>query len=542
MRYELPQSIVNLFETIEDARNMRFYIRRLSEQDQQWFGTIKPITFYWLWYFNNKNSSFDWPICANCGKPIEESKITSKGIRKYCCRQCAGSDPKRREQYKQTCIEKYGVDHPFKVKEINQKKLDTFQRKYGGNAPICDPSIKAKMKETNQAKYGCDFPFESKNIQNKVKQTVLEKYGVDNPAKSDVIIEKRSKTARENNYEHYKQMVHHLHHVELLSTKQQFNNDVVLTFKCEKCGHQWTRERCVAQLAICPKCINNFSTSTGEFELLQFIKSVYDGEIVTHNRSILEGNQELDIYLPEKQLAFEYNGNWWHNELYCDSKYHINKTQQCRQKGIRLIHIFEYQWIYKRQQIKNIIRSSLGIFDKVVYARSCEVKNIDNQTYQMFVELNHLDRPINSSIRLGLFADNELVAIASFGKSRFEKNVVELYRFCTKAGIRVIGGLSKLIKHSGFDKIVSYVNLAQFTGEGYIKAGFKLVKQTAPNYQYTNGQKLIDRINCQKHKLPQLLHEKFDSDLTEGENMAQIGYYKLFDCGNLKFEWNRNEQ
>lgn len=541
MQYELPQSIIKLFENIKDARNMRFYVRQLTDQDQKWFGDIKPITFYWLWFFNNKASSFDWPVCANCGKPIEESKITSKGIRKYCCRQCAGSDPLRREQYKQTCLEKYGVDHPFKVKEIQQKKLSTFQQKYGGNAPICDPSIKAKMKATNQQKYGYDFPFESIDIQNKVKQTVLQKYGVDNPAKSKEVLQRRSKTSRDRNYDHYKQMVGRLHHVELLSSKQQFINDDTLTFKCQKCGHVWTQERCVAQLAICPNCLNNFSTSTGEFEVLQFIKSIYDGEIITHCRSILDGNMELDIYVPEKNLAFEYNGNWWHNELYCDQNYHVNKTLQCKQKGIRLIHIFEYQWLYKKQQIENIIRSAFGIFDQVVYARDCVVDSIDNDTYQNFVELNHLDRPINSSTRLGLFYNNQLVAIASFGKSRFEKNTTELYRFCTKAGVRVIGGLSKLIKHSGFDKIISYVNLAQFTGNGYISAGFKLVKRTKPNYQYTNGQKLIARISCQKHKLPHLLQEKYDPNLTEGENMAQIGYYKLFDCGNLKFEWSTNE-
>ena len=517
MEFVIPQSIVDKFAKLKVANATRWN-KLFSEDENRWFDNHNPKLVYWLWYYCGKKNEFEWPTCKTCGALLTWDHITSKGIKKYCDRKCCAKDPERLEKTRQT-----------------------FLKKYGGNAPICDPAVREKMRRTNQERYGYDFPFESEKIQNKVKQTTLEKYGVDNPAKSEQLLEKRSKTARKNNYQHYKQMVEQLHHVQLLSTEQEFIASDTLQFKCDQCSHEWTRERCVAQLVVCPKCINNFSTSTGEFELVQFIQSIYNGKIVRHDRSILENHQELDIYIPEYKLAIEYNGNWWHNELYCDKNYHITKTQLCNEKEIRLIHVFEYEWLYKQQQIKNIIRSAFKQFDQVVYARNCVVQNIDNQTYKQFIELNHLERSVNSSNRLGLFYNNQLIAVASFGKSRYKKDEVELYRFCTKSGVRVVGGLSKLIKHSGYGRIISYVDLAHFTGNGYKAAGFKLVKQTTPNYQYTNGQKLIDRLNCQKHKLPQLLKEKFDPNLTEGENMAQIGYYKLYDCGNLKFEWNKNE-
>ena len=54
---------------------------------------------------------------------------------------------------------------------------------------------------------------------------------------------------------------------------------------------------------------------------------------------------ELDIVIPEHNLAIEFNGLLWHSEKYGkDRNYHSHKTNLCAEKGYRLIHIWEDDW------------------------------------------------------------------------------------------------------------------------------------------------------------------------------------------------------
>jgi ribosomal protein L33 len=249
---------------------------------------------------------------------------------------------------------------------------------------------------------------------------------------------------------------------------------------------------------------------------------------------------QLDVVIPSKNLAIEYNGVYWHSNLPAGTPkdYHLNKTKLCQEKGIQLIHIFENEWLYKRDIVKSIIKSKLGVYKKVVYARKCEVKELSNQEYREFVNLNHIQGYAPSKIRLGLFYNNELVSCIGVGNSRFNRSEMELIRFCNKLNISVVGGLSKLIKHSGIDNLISYVDLRYFDGSGYQKAGFKLVSQSKSGYFYISKKdgSILTRLQCQKHKLSKLLGDKFDSSLTEEENMILAGYYKIYDCGMLKFK------
>ena len=277
------------------------------------------------------------------------------------------------------------------------------------------------------------------------------------------------------------------------------------------------------------------NTSKAEKEIVEFIKSIYSGEIITNDRKILNG-KEIDIYIPDLNLAFEYDGIFWHNNI--NNSY---KFEECKAKGIRLIRITEPEWVTKNNKIKNFIKSSFGVFDKKFFARKCEIKEINNITYRSFCEENHLQGYSPASVKIGLFYENELIQIMSFAKPRFSKDIEwELIRECSKMNYSIVGGKRKLLKY--FERkynpksLISYCEKDKFSGKSYYEAGFKLDRESQPSYNYFYKHDFVplSRLTFQKCKLKNLL-EDFDENLSEWENMSNNGYMRLFDYGNYVF-------
>lgn len=274
--------------------------------------------------------------------------------------------------------------------------------------------------------------------------------------------------------------------------------------------------------------------------------SIYEDEITnllkTHNVNFIKNTyqiikpKELDIYIPEKKVAIEFNGLYWHTTEYVNKNQHLEKTELCNKKGIRLIHIFEDDWLQKRNICESIILSALGLYKQKIFARKCQFKKIDNKIGKSFVDINHLQGSINGGEYFGLYYNDELVQVIQIGKSRFKKGEIELYRMCTKLNTQVIGGFSKLMKNQPYDKIISYIDRSLYNGKGYFESGWKFLGITKPNYYYFVNSKRENRLKYQKHKLSKIL-EKFDSKLSEVQNMKNNHYYQIFDCGNTKVEY-----
>ena len=245
---------------------------------------------------------------------------------------------------------------------------------------------------------------------------------------------------------------------------------------------------------------------------------------------------ELDIYLPDFNLAIEYNGSYWHSEGRKGKEYHLNKTELCNEKGIQLLHIFDFDdldiW-------KSIISNKLGL-NKKIYARKCIIKELEYKEIKDFLNTNHIQGSCSSKINLGLFYNGELVEVMTFGKPRFNKKYdYELLRLCSKKFYSVIGGASKLFKYfkeKYKGSIISYANRRFSNGNIYKQLGFKELNKTEPNYWYIKEDKILSRYQCQKHKLNSLL-ENFNPELSESENMALNGYFRIYDCGNIVYEF-----
>lgn len=280
--------------------------------------------------------------------------------------------------------------------------------------------------------------------------------------------------------------------------------------------------------------------SKEETTLYEFISSIYDGPILQSNRSVLNG-KELDLYLPEKNLAIEYNGLYSHyyrphettEGLIKDKKYHLNKTLKCEEKGIQLLQIFSDEWLLKEKIIKSLISSKLNL-NQTIYARKCEKVIVSIEDKNLFLTENHIQGQDKSKVKLGLTYNNELVCIMTFCKSRFNtKYDWELSRFANKTGINVIGGFSRLLKwfRRGYEgSIISYADRRLSNGKVYHKNGFELICVNAPSYYY------VDK-NCLERFNRMRFQKKYIGayDCTEYEKAREMGYNKIFDCGTLAF-------
>jgi very-short-patch-repair endonuclease len=276
------------------------------------------------------------------------------------------------------------------------------------------------------------------------------------------------------------------------------NENKYYTFECEK-KHIFNIpfviliQRNSFKTKICTVCNpidRNFSGL--ENQMSDFIKDNYTGTILENKKII--NSFELDVYLPDLKLAFEFNGLYWHSEIYKENNYHLNKTEECEKQGIKLIHIFEDQWMYKKDIVKSRILNLLCKSEKI-FARKCEIKEIyDNKQIKYFLEKNHLQGFVGSKIKLGLFFNGELVSLMTFGSFRKSmgtnsiENSYEMLRFCNKLNINVIGGASKLfnyfVKNYKPIEVISYADRNWSNGNLYEKLGFKLSHKTQPNYYY----------------------------------------------------------
>lgn len=315
---------------------------------------------------------------------------------------------------------------------------------------------------------------------------------------------------------------------------------------CPKHGEFWMSPNAhLSQKQNCPKCNNH--TSKWEVEINDYIKSI-NVEIEKNNRKCLDG-KEIDILIPSFNIGIECDGILYHSELYNNDKnYHINKTNLAKEKNIKLIHIFEDEWMYKKDIVKSRLKNIFHKNDYKIYARKCQINIVSNNDVKSFLENNHIQGYVHSKINLGLYYNGELVSLMTFGNLRkclgsdSKEHHYELLRFCNKLNTSVIGGANKLFNYfkNNFNPkvIISYCDLRWSDGKLYEILGFNLNHISKPNYFYVNNGKRENRFNYRKDKL---IEQGFDKNKTEHEIMLERGYYRIYDCGCKVYKYIVNE-
>ena len=533
-------------------------------------------------YRKNINSCEEYPIytCDKCS----HIKIKSFNRKKWGVDYFSQTD-EYNDKFKSTMMERYGVEHALQSEELKNKVKKTnlekfgfinpfmdserirgiFNEKYGADHPSQVEEFKNKIKETNLERYGFESPLQSKVIRDKIKKTNLERYNNENIGGIDVFILKRKNTnlerygveshleskvirdrIKKTNLERYG------YENPIFSNQVRSNTTIgkdpkyinylgnnISLFKCDN-GHEFEinidnyHGRIKQNLPLCTICypIGN-SRSIKEDELLKYIQSVYSGETIKSYRDGLE----IDIYIPELKIGFEFNGLYFHSEKFRDKNYHLDKTKFFEDKGIRIIHIWEDDWDCKNEIIKSQINNWTGITKTKIYARECDVVEIsDIKLTRSFIDTNHIQGYVNSIKKYGLVYKGELVSLMTFdrseGRNKMEDGGWNLNRFCNKLNTSVVGGASKLfsffIKQNSPSRIISYADRDWSTGDLYFKLGFINTYTTRPDYKYIIDNNRVHKSRYKKSRL--------NTNLSESNFMKSKGIDKIYDCGKIKFE------
>ena len=292
----------------------------------------------------------------------------------------------------------------------------------------------------------------------------------------------------------------------------------------------------------CPKC--GAKKSEGEETIYKLmVEQCGQENVFRHDRIILRG-KEIDIYLPDYKLGIEFDGIRYHSEK-CnkDKYYHLNKTLEAKKQGIKLIHIFEDEWIEHKDLVADKLLHFLHKTKKpIIGARKCNIKEVGFKDVKDFLNKYHLQGAAKASVYLAGYYNNEVISVMAFIQNGDEW---ELNRFCCNINYSFPGLASKMFKrfidtHS--PKIVkSFLDLRWNWPEDsvYNKLGFKLEDILRPDYSYVKDRKRYHKFSFRK----QILHKKYNLPLTmtEKEMTEKLNCYRIWNCGLAKFVWKRSE-
>lgn len=485
------------------------------------------------WYHHGLS---DYPKCKLCGKPTI-FKCFSQGYRLYCSRKCLNSDPAKIEKTKEVCLNKYGAIAP------------------AGNIKVMQ-----KMKNTNMKRYGVPIAMQSKEIQERAKQTCRDKYGYDWNGAVPELVEKRKK----NYKEHYGGIGFAVPELKEKSHKKNkerngsatYNNPQQIKATQEKlyggCGF--------ASDQLSKKARQTYIDKYGKFSISNstsielFIRNILDEYDIPYetNVKILDG-LEIDVWVPSKNIGIEVNGTYFHSDLMKPKDYHINKFKIAKSKGIRLISIWSDQIYSKPEIVKSLLLTKLGCCEQSIYARKCTVQEVSSKQAAKFLDANHIQGHTPTSVRLGLYYNNQLVSIMTFtqklgcqGSKQKQEGEWALNRFCNKLNTRVVGGASKLLKYfiSYFKPTIITSFSANDISDGglYKTLGFTSDEKINSSYFYVKNEHRWHRSTFTKDAIIARGWRDSKDGWTEKEVMDEMKFFRIYDSGTIKWIYKIKEE
>lgn len=475
------------------------------------------------------NEIHEHPKCVVCGKHTNFNPKT-RTFAKYCPNKkgqsCIIRDESLNQKRKQTMLNRYGVESPQQSNEIKQKTKNTNIERYGGVAPMSSQYVKDKAAQTNLERYGATNSMQNEKVRKKVTQTMIERYGTKTYAESLVPIETF-------------QMLQDKQWC-IDSCKDFTTLEIALNLGCStSLVRQHLKNHDIDVNIIRP------TSSHAQREIARWL---YENHVhyIENDKSILK-THEVDILIPNKNLALEYDGIYFHTEKTHnkDKTYHINKTNKCEYNNIHLIHIWSNEWNKNKDAIKSKILHYNGIFEEKVYARKCNVVKLTSDQLTTFIEDNSFKCVARSNVQYGLVFEGKLVGVMCFTKINKLDNW-EIVEFVLKKFWHIPGGFSKVLKQFIRDNNPKIINIKidrRWGSNGCIeKVEFKKVFTTPPTHYYINlkgdTNVLFSKHNFQKNKLRHKIDD-FDPNKTEWENMKANGYDRIWDCGFDVWQWEQ---
>lgn len=437
-----------------------------------------------------------------------------------------------------TVTEKFGRTNFFSGGDGNKAARDGYMAKHGYDHNMHDPQFLEKWKTEHTAKYNGKYYVETDEFKEKSRNTQIDRYGNWHSA---------SEHGKKNAIGRYTVGLMKYNCIMLDMTDK---NDI--RFRCSKCGQEhvensnYIKFRVRHDITPCSTCYcKSMPTSCEEHEVRKFIEGL--GLSVTHYDRGFLGQSGADIVVESEKVIVEYDCLFWHSEQYRPNDYHLNKMLTAEKMGYHLIHLFSDEWTYSHNIVKSRLATILnrsGVYGmKRVYARKCAIGEVPVDAARVFLKNNHLQGNVDSPWRLGLYMNDELVSIMTFGNSRFGDGI-EMHRFCTRTDLNVIGAAGKLFSHfvkthPEVKKMTSYADARWSTGHAfYEKLGFTLEAMSSPGYYIVDGDVRRNRMQFQRHKIA----GPGDEGKTEHEITLERGLFRIYDCGQYRYVWKRGEQ
>lgn len=497
-------------------------------------------------------------------------------------------------KYKETCLDNFGVDNAAKAQSSKDKALATDTERYGGYHTQ-NVEIKAKIVATNEERYG-GHPASTEEVMNKIKATNLERYGHENTmhiarqayfeqtgftnpflqpemqtrAKATMlknhgvehalqsidilkkmendIFEKygvrnvlslpeiQDKVSQTNMDRYGREFAHQTHFSN--ETYAILNNKEAFTELCDKLSIRGV----AAELGILYNRARKYYRQHGieipkssyEIEISEFLRS--KGFVVKINDRQVIKPMEIDIIIPSHKVGIEFCGLYWHSDRFkTENDYHTLKLDLVNKAGYQLITIFEDEWLDNQELVQNKILETLNAISPII--AEYNIKKITASESKKFLDQYHLQGDIYSFIAYGAYVNNELIAVMTFAK---DKNNYELLRYSTN-GTNYKNVAEELfatfVKNHYPLEVNCYVD-RRYPSNLYNDLGFKLIKTVPSDYWYvhTNTVTRNHRTDFDKKKL--LKEGKFKSTI-EHEMMKEMGYDRIWDCGQYIYQWKR---
>ena len=418
---------------------------------------------------------------------IKESKLSLYGDENY----------NNRLKAEETTLEKYGVKNVSQADFVREKISNSWKTSDSRK------NMHSRFLKTIIEKYGSLDVYYAQKYQ-KTSETTYQRYGVDNAAK-------------------------------LESTKEKIAKSLKETF-LDKYGVE-----CYWQTPDCKKSFASVHSSYNDAfaNLLEEYHINYEREF-----SISRYSYDFKV----GNILIEINPFATHNSTWSpfgtapkDKHYHHVKTKIAIENGYRCINVWDWD------NIDKIV--SLLLPKEKIYARKCHIKLIDDiSVVDSFLNIYHLQETCKGQlICLGLYFENKLVQLMTFGKPRYNKNYeYELLRLCSDSNYIIVGGAEKLFKYfisNYFPKsIISYCDNSKFSGDVYYRLGMSLSKYGTPSahwYSPELNKHITDNL-LRQQGFDRLLGKDFGSfgkNTDNEELMIFHGFVKIFDCGQSVFEW-----
>ena len=497
-----------------------------------------------------KNQTNKFQNCnITCSYECRVKKTQQTSLEKYGCK-TPGNNPEARQKAKSTMLNKYGapttlqstelknrVNHTIKERygvdniqqnaEIKRKTVKTQKAKFGGKLAFNQPisyqhrhetivkrygseksfgqCIKAKICDALEEQYGIREPINIPEIAAKREKSMLENWGVVNPFESEVIRQKAQDTMEQ------------IYGVRNASHSPELRDKAAETFKA------------------------NHSESNRISLINQMFSDILTENNIEHELEFYLDGKWFDFVLPQNRMLIEIDPTYTHNFHYnhwgtpYPKDYQLTKTKIAETNNYMCIHIFDWDELDK---IIDLITPKTCIG-----ARKCELQEVSEAQSAEFLRINHLQNSCKGQeICLGLYYDDTLVEIMTFGKPRYNTNYTwELLRLCTCRNYKIIGGASKLFKYAvknySLDNIISYCDRSKFQGQVYKNIGMTFSKFTEPNTIWSDGKKHITQNLLNSRGYDQLFNANYGKGASNEQLMLEHGWLPIGDCGQAVYEY-----